>query len=176
MEWYEEDDEQIGDMPVSPRVKVIRKGMGQEAGNERDAIEWAEIQRLLFEQDWGPILALPPTNNDFFMKGQWEDGVDVSAFNTHDYQRTHRKFDGTRYAIQETIQKHRQATWMLEMIMDRIKSPAKYTALRYVEKGVIEPEMCEGEMWRAAVWHRRCLKLEGEVQRLKERQWGCDGR
>ena len=176
MEWYEEDDEQIKDIPVSPRIKVIRKGISQEAGKEEDRIEWAEVQRLLFEQDWEPILALPPTKNDFFLKGQWEDGVDVSAFNTHDYQRTHRKFDGTRYAIQETIQKHREATWMLEMIMDRIKSPAKYMVLKYVENGVIEPDMCEGDMWRAAVWHRRGLQLREKIRQLRERRWGGGGR
>ena len=176
MEQHEEDDIQIADVPVCPQIKVIRKGREPDAKNGEDRIEWAEVQRLLFEQDWGPILALPPTKNDFFLERQWEDGVDVSAFNTHDYLRTRRKFDGTQYTIREAVQKHREALWTLEMIMDRIKSPAKYMVLKYVENGVIEPDMCEGDMWRAAVWHRRGLQLREKIRQLRERRWGGGGR
>ncbi|HOW71089.1 MAG TPA: hypothetical protein PKY77_10850 [Phycisphaerae bacterium] len=79
------DDEIIEDVPVGARVMVIRQS--ETAKDDDDVVGWSEVQRLLYERDWGPILRLPATENDFFSGRQWENGVDVSAFNTYDFQR-----------------------------------------------------------------------------------------
>lgn len=155
----------IDDVPVSPALKVVRQGEEPEA---EDAIEWAEVQRLLYEQMWWPILQLPKTSDDFFLNRQVQDGVDVSAFNTHDFQRRRPPFDRYRYALKMAQQERQHALWTLEMILDRIEDRGKYRVMKQVREGLIEPGSLEGDLWRAAVWQRRCVAAREKIRRIAE--------
>lgn len=165
---YEDDEGMVMDVPVSPALKVVRQGDQQE---DEEAIEWSEVQHLLYEQMWGPILDLPPTNDDFIWQKQWEDGVDVSAFNTHDFRREHGEFNRYGFALSRAKDEYRSAVWTLEMIMDRIRNPAKYQILKYVRQGIIDADMCEGDMRAAVVWTRRCREAREKITAIQRAMW-----
>ena len=119
--------EPIEDVPVSPLLRRVHES------SDEEAIEWSEVQRLLFERDWGPILALPATDDEEWLpRNVDENGLDESAFNTYDFER---QYGGgwakrRRYAVRRTFQEYRERLWMFEMIFDRIPSPGKYEVMR----------------------------------------------
>lgn len=164
----EEDGYTVMEIPVSPVLKVVRQSDGCE---DQDAIEWSEVHRLMYEQMWGPILALPTTKDDFFMKGNWEDGVDVSAFGTHDFKRMHGGFEKYFFALKEAERELKHVLLVFEMVFDRVDDPGKYLVLKDVAKGIIEPGMCEGDMWRAAVWFLRAEAVREKIQQIKDAWW-----
>jgi hypothetical protein len=160
------DDEPVADAPVSPWLKVVRRGDLPE--DDEEAIEWAEIQRLVSEQMWGPILALPASRDDFFLRGDWEDGVDISAFNTHDFARSSGHSYRYGRAMNRARQEYREALWMYEMVRDQLDNPAKYTVLMYLEKGVIDVEHCVGSMRHLAIVRARCVAAAAEMDRIRK--------
>jgi len=160
------DDEQVADAPVSPRLKVIRQHDLPE--DEEEAITWSEVQRLVFEQMWGPILRLRPTQDDFFLHGNSEEGVDISAFNTQDFAR--KSGQSRRYgpAVSMAKQEHREAVWMFEMTLGSIKGEAKYRVLKYLKDGVIGVEHCVGPMRRLAIRFSRMQEAEAKIYRIMD--------
>lgn len=164
-----EDDERFEDVPVSPVLKVVRQSESAVEEDEDDVIGWSEVQRLMYEQMWGPILDLPVAKDDSFLQRQWEDGVDASAFNTHDFRRIHPEFGRKVYAVRQAEREHQHAVMMFEMVFDRVKQPGKYVVMRYLKRGVIQPEMCTGQMQRAAIWDRRVQKALKKLMGI--RRW-----
>jgi hypothetical protein len=160
----------IEDVPVSAGLKIVRRGA--EMDLDEEAIEWAEVQRLIQEREWGPILCLPPTDDDFFSGLQGGD-----AFDTHDYMRQYGgDFRKVRAAMTWSKREHRHALLMLEMILDRIPYRAKYAVLRLLKEGLIGPEHCMGEMARAAYWYGRVLAARATMERIEEARWRGGGR
>ena len=159
------------DIPVSPQLKILQTTSEQQ--DDPEAIEWSEVRHLLFQHEWGPILELPVTRNDFFLQRQFdEDGVDVSAFNTHDFERYYGESERYIYALGDAVRETQRAYWTFEMIFNRIKSPAKYLVLRYTKQEVIEPDMCEDiDMWQAGLWYRRFRRAAEKLRRMKEARW-----
>jgi len=171
MTWDEHEDceQVIDDVPVSPALKIVHQGEEQE---DEDIIEWSEVQRLLYEQMWGPILDLPPTNDDFVWRKQWEDGVDASAFNTHDFQRAYGAPWGRyKFALERAQEEHRHAVFTLEMVLERIASREKYQVLKLVREGVIGSDECEGDMRAAVIWDRRRREALESIKAIKAAMW-----
>ncbi len=164
------DDEQVADAPVSPCLKVIRQSELSE--DDEEAIEWSEIQRLIFQQMWGPILDLPVREEGFFAHREFEDGVDVSAFNTHDFRRLHPRHSSKySYALGQAKREYREAICALEVIMGRIQHPSKYLVLFLVKRGVLEPEMCVGDMQRAAMCQRRLRTIGKKIEEIEDARY-----
>jgi hypothetical protein len=171
------DDESLDDIPSSAAVKVIRHGVQDDADPE--AIEWSEIQRLLFERDWAPILALrQPATRWSVPKTIDENGHDVSAFNTGDFERLHGpRYDRFGYAIDHAKRERDRALWMMEMLFDRIPGKAKYVVLKYLERGVIDESMIANhDLQRYLYWSRRHVAAMEKITRIRKARWQCGGR
>ena len=175
------DDEVFEDVPVSARVKVVRQSETVE--DDEDAVSGSEIKRLLYERDWGPILRLPATESDFFSGRQWEDGVDVSAFNTYDFWRQHglnlRRYNA---AMAWAMFEKRNVLITLSMVLERLPKVEAYRVLSYVKRGVILESMVVGSDMQAAVRRYRQLlrvkdKIAGiaEARRRRLSELDCDG-
>ena len=124
----------------------------------------------MHERDWGPILQLPATEDDFFCGRQWEDGVDVSAFNTHDFWRQ-RGGNMQRYnaAMAWAVFEKKNVLCTLSMILGRLPKVASYRVLKYVKLGVIDESMVVGDDMKAAVrWYRRLLAVREKMDRVAE--------
>lgn len=151
-----DEHEMIEDVPESAALRLVRESRTQE--QDEEAIEWSEVQRLLFERDWGPILALPGQDDEGWLpRSMDENGLDASAFATYDFERQYG--DGRarrrRYALDRTLQEHRERVWMFEMIFDRIPNTGKYQVMRLLKQGVISKDHCIGEMREAVRWYLR---------------------
>ncbi len=150
------DEEMIEDVPESAALRLVRES--QVGEQDEEAIEWSEVQRLLFERDWGPILVLPDQDDEGWLpRNIDENGLDESAFNTYDFERQYG--DGwakkRRYAVRRAFQEYRERVWMFEMIFDRIRNLGKYEVMRLLKQGVLSKDHCIGEMREAVRWHLR---------------------
>jgi hypothetical protein len=165
-----EDECEIDDVPVSPLFSEERRSRyGSVPGlDDEELADPCELEHQIMLQDWGPILALRPTRDDFFLHGQWENGVDASAFNTHDFVRKHGEFDRYRYALSHAHRELREATWMFEGLIDRVKSPHKYLVLEYLQRGIINSSHCVGDMQGVAVWDARIKSVQDKIRRIKD--------
>lgn len=167
---FTDEECEVDDVPVSPLFSEERGNRyGSVPGlDDEELADPRELERQLLLQDWGPILALRPTKDDFFLHGQWENGVDVSAFNTHDYHRRYGGFDRCRYALAQARREYREAVWMLETLIDRVKSPAKYAVLEYLQSGVIDASVCLGDMKGVAVWNARVRAAMEKMRGIRD--------
>jgi GNAT superfamily N-acetyltransferase len=161
MKHTEYDDEVIEDAPVRASLKVLRQS--EIAEDDEDAIDWSEVQRLLHERDWGPILRLPATEDDFFCGQQWEDGVDVSAFNTHDFWRQ-RGVSMRRYraALDWAYREEECVMITLSMVRDRLPLPESDLVFGYLRRGVINESMVHDDIMAV-------LRLSGRLERIQQR-------
>ena len=155
-EMYSVEEERIEDVPVSPLLRRVHGSQVEE--QDEEAIEWGEVQRLLFERDWGPILAIPADDDEGWLpRNVDENGLDESAFNTYDFERQYGDGRAKRrkYAISRAFQEHRERVWMFEMIFDRIPNLGKYQVMKLLKQGVISKDHCIGEMREAVRWYLR---------------------
>jgi hypothetical protein len=162
-------DEMIADLPVSPALTLERP-----IDADEDAIDWSEVGRLLYEREWGPILALPMKRSErFFWQRQIENGVDSSAFATIDFQRqSGYRWNPVRYKLEKLREQRQHVKWTLEIVLDRIKHPKKHAILRYIRDEVIEPDMCESiDMVLAARLYRRWLEFGKQIEVIQGARW-----
>lgn len=157
------DDEVIEDAPVRASLKVLRQS--EIAEDDEDAISWSEVQRLLHERDWGPILRLPATEDDFFSGCQLD-----GAFDTHDFWRQQggnvRRYNA---ALAWAMFEKENVLITLSMILERLPEVASYRVLKYAERGVIDESMVVGDDMKAAVrWNRRLLAVKEKIGRIAE--------
>ncbi len=164
---------EVDDVPISPLFSEERRNpYGSVPGlDDEELADPCELEHQIMLQDWGVVLALPPTEDDFFLHGQWENGVDVSAFNTHDFARKRGEFDRYRCALSHANRELREATWMFETLNDRVESPAKYLVLDYLDKGVINSSHCVGDMHGLAVWNARIRSVHEKIRRIREARY-----
>jgi hypothetical protein len=150
-EMYSVEEERIEDVPVSPVLRRVHGSQIEE--QDEEAIEWNEVQRLLFERDWGPILAIPAQDDEGWLPRNTEE----DAFDTYDFERQYGDGRAKRrkYAISRAFQEHRERVWMFEMIFDRIPNLGKYQVMKLLKQGVISKDHCTGEMREAVRWYLR---------------------
>lgn len=168
MKYAEYDDETIEDAPVSASLRVLRQS--EVAEDDEDAVSWSEVQRLLYERDWGPILRLPATEDDFF-SGYRCDG----AFDTHDFWRQHggnvRRYNA---AMSWAMFEKKNVLITLSMVLERLPKVEAYQVLKYVKRGVIDESMVIGDDMKAAVRrYRQLLAVKEKIGRIAEakRRW-----
>lgn len=95
---YAEDEIDIEELPVNGMIVPLRKrGLGSVPGlDDEELADPAELERVIFIEEWRPILQLPkpipfsgvPKQMEkVFTAAGVERWVDVSAFNTMDFHR-----------------------------------------------------------------------------------------
>ena len=129
-----------------------------------------ELERRVFLDEWGAILALPirggnpikPNIDEYF-------GVDWGAFATVDFERTMSRFDKLRYRVDKLREEYRWAEIQIEVSNRQVRSKAKDQVLKQLERGVIDVDHIEAvDMLILARWHLRARRLLQEIASLEE--------
>jgi hypothetical protein len=129
-----------------------------------------ELERQLFLEEWGAILALPirggnpikPNIDEYF-------GVDWGAFATMDFERTMVRFDKARYRIDKHREERNNILDAMEMIQRQLPSRDVRRVLEYVRKGVLDiGDIRDMNMYMVAVHDCRVRWLRQEIVRLQE--------
>lgn len=163
-----EEVEEVADAPVSAALQVLRpKRYGSVEGlDDSELADIHELQRLIFEREWGPILALPVRKQGRWIKPNIDENgdADYGAFATVDFAKLV-SFDKARYKIEMLGEEIRHDLIMADTIKDRLPGNAKYVVLKHVMKGLLQLDDIVSEDMRALA------KLYLQVQK-KQRQIG----
>jgi len=153
-------------------VPLRNKGYGSIEGLDDDELaDPRELERQVFLQEWGPILALPVRHRKSAVQPAIdEDGfVDWGAFATVDFERYSGGFDRARYKADMLREERRDVLITLDMIKRRLPGKAKYLVLKYVNIGVLDFDHIASEDALAFVrlW-RRADRIRSEIRQLEE--------
>lgn len=137
-----------------------------------------ELERWVFLQDWGPILALPKPKRTCSIKPTRDEtgDLDWGAFGTVDFLRDRRPFDRMWTEAQELRRSIRDARIMYEVLADRVKDSRKYVVLGLLRSGVIDlDQVADTDMLAMARWHLRVQELRQQLRDLFDRQQAGGG-
>jgi len=160
---------------VSP---LLAEGRGNPYGSvpgldDEELADIEELERQVLLQAWGPILALPVRTKRGWIKPTIDDdlGVQIDAFGTVDFERRVPEFDKARYKADRLSEKLRDVLIMLGIVKERLPK-AKYRALKYLGRGVIELEHIENpDMLALAKYFLQAKRLQKEITELRKASW-----
>jgi hypothetical protein len=143
--------------------------------DDEELLDAAELERLYIQQEFGPVLALPePKARKGWMRPNIdEDGkVDWGAFGTVDFDRYRPNFDKRLYKADKLKEEFAEQILAIEMISARIKTPAKYKVIEYVNNGILDLDhVSDFDMYCLARRYLRARRLQREIAELKEKSW-----
>ncbi len=127
-----------------------------------------ELERQVFREEFGPVLALPVRGRKSFRPEVDDSGVDFSTFATVDFEQGMPEFDKARYKAEKLREELRDILILFGIVKERLPRVAA-TVLKYLRMGVIELEHLAGaDMLALARLQRRADKLRQEIRQLKE--------
>ena len=130
-----------------------------------------ELERTVFLQEWGPVLALPSKARGVGFHGHLdEDGrIDFGAFGTVDFDKYRTAFDKARYKEDRLKERLKDLVIMLTIMYERVPGRNKAKVLKYVRMGIIDMgHITDVEMYRLAELYLRTLRIRKEIQQLQE--------
>jgi len=131
----------------------------------------AELERMVYEREWGPVLALPVQGRRGWIQAAVDEsgGVDWGAFGTVDFDRTIPEFDKARYKADKLRAELKDLLIRVSIVSERLPGKAKYLVLKYVRMGIIELDHIVSEdMLALARLYLRARKLQEEIAELQE--------
>ena len=162
----------IDGVPVSPLLHEERRSRyGSVPGlDDEELADPAELERQVFIQEFGPVLALPlrAKPNPIQPAIDENGGVDWGAFASVDFERTMPAFDKARYKADKLREKLRDVLILFSIVKERLPA-AKYRVLNYLRMGIIELEHIANEdMLELARLHLRAERLRKEIRELRK--------
>lgn len=159
-------------VPVSPVIRPIRdNGFGSVEGLEDDELaEPEELERMVFIEEFGPVLALPaPKRKNVITPDIDEDGKpDWGAFGTVDFDRYRPKRSKESYVIEQLQRELFGQNLMIEIISNRLDAYARYSILKYVFKGIIDiGHISDMDMYLLVERVQRAIYLVKKIATLK---------
>ena len=161
-------EDEVEDVPVSALLHEERRNRyGSVPGLDDDELaDPLELERQVFLQEWGPVLALP---NRFEPRGirpaiDEEGRVDWGAFGTVDFERITPEFNRTRYKADRLRDELENVVIMIGIVKERLPVRERNRVLHYLHKGLIQPEHIVNDDMRALV------TLRSRARRLQEQQ------
>jgi hypothetical protein len=159
-----------------PESVLLRWDRGHRYGSvpgldDSELAEPDELERQVFVQEFGPVLALPVrTSRGFRRPSVDEEGrLDWGAFGTVDFDRYTGGFDKARYKADQVREQLKDVLILLSIVNDRIASPAKYLVLKYLRMGIIGPEhIVNQDMAALSRLYLRIRRLRQEIDELRE--------
>ena len=130
-----------------------------------------ELERMVFLQDWGPVLALPSKAKGVGFQGNLDDDgrIDFGAFATVDFDKYRPTFDKARYKEDRLKDRLKDLVIMLTIMYERVPGRNKAKVLKYVRMGIIDMgHITDVEMYRLAELYLRTLRIRKEIQQLQE--------
>ena len=130
----------------------------------------AELERMVYEQEWGPVLALPVQGRQGWIQAAVDEsgGVDWGAFGTIDFDRTMPESDKARYKADKLREELKDLLIRVSIVSERLPGKAKYLVLKYVKMGMIGLEqIVDADMLALARLCLRVQRLRDEIERLE---------
>ena len=130
----------------------------------------AELERMVYEQEWGPVLALPVKGRRGWIQAAVDEsgGVDWGAFGTVDFDRTIPEFDKARYKADKLRAELKDLLIRVSIVSERLPGKAKYLVLKYVKMAMIGLEqIVHADMLALARLCLRVQRLRDETERLE---------
>ena len=163
------------EVPESALLKRERKNRyGSIDGLEDDELaDPDELERQIYKEMFGPVLALPRELRRNWIEPVVEDGfVHFGAFSTVDFERTQPEFNKERYKAEKLREQLKDVLIMFEVVKERMSGKAKYMVLKYLRMGVIQLEhVVNQDMLALARLQLRAEGLQKEIRRLEEANW-----
>ena len=168
-------DCEIEDAPVSP---LLAEGWKNKYGSvpgldEEELASPEELERQVFLQEWGPILALPIKTSRGFIQPNIDEyfDVDYGAFDSVDFERMYGEFDKARYKADKLHEELQDVLIRLSVVRYRL-SWAQRKVLKHLGKGVIDfDHIASFELQCTARLYLRALKLQEEIRQLRDASW-----
>ena len=169
---------QVEGIPVPAAFSIVRPDRyGTVEGLDEDELaNPAELERQVYQKEYGPILALP-------VKHKWhgprpemdEDGhIGWGAFGSIDWNRLHSftTVDKARYKADLLQDEFESEVIMVGIIKERIPGKAKYLVLKYLKMGIIDLNHIKNpDMWALARHCLRAWRLQKEIRSLRSFSW-----
>lgn len=146
------------------------RGYGSVPGlDDSELADPEELERQVFLQEWGPILALPDRGHHIGLRpGVDEFGhLDWGAFGTVDFDRIRPEFNKARYRRQKLQEELRDALIMLVMVSERLGDEARLAVSKALRLGGDLDDFTDENEHAYARWYLRARRLCGEIRRLK---------
>ncbi len=132
-----------------------------------------ELERQVYKQELAPILALPIQGKRCSIRPAIdEDGrLDWGAFGTVDFEGMY-PFNKVLYKANKLREQLKNVSIMFGIVKERLKTMAKYTVLKYLEKDIIELEhIVDSDMRALCRLHLRIRRLRKEIAELRQAGW-----
>ena len=144
---------------------------GSVAGLEDDELLGpAELERAVYQQEFGPVLALPVKGKSSWIRPVVDEagGVDFGAFGTVDFDRMY-PFDKLRFKADKLREQLKDLAIRMAIVKERLPGRAKYLVLKYLKMGIIELEHISSfDMLCLARLFLRACRLRDEIGRLEK--------
>jgi hypothetical protein len=164
-----------------PESVLLRRDRGNRYGSvpgldDSELADPDELERQVFVQEFGPVLALPvKAGRGFLRPSVDEEGrLDWGAFGTVDFDRYTGGFDKARYKADKVREQLKGVLVLFSVVSDRMGNSGKYLVLKYLRMGVIGPEHIVSEdmaaLSRLYLRIRRLRQEMGELREASERR------
>lgn len=158
----------------SPVLTPIRdKGYGSVEGlSDEELISPDELERMIYTEEFAPILSLPATKRASVIKPSIDESgkPDWGAFGTIDFSRYTGDFDKALYKADKLKEQLFNERLKIEMINSRMKGTAKYKVIKYALDGILDiDDITDSDMFHLAKACLRARRFQREIAELKER-------
>jgi hypothetical protein len=129
-----------------------------------------ELERLVFMQEFGPVLALPVKGGKSWIEPVVDEsgGVDWGAFGSVDFERYSGAFDKVRYKADKLKEQKKDLLIIASIVKERLPGKAKYMVIKYLKMGIIGLEhIVNADMLALARLYLRIERLRGEIRQLE---------
>jgi hypothetical protein len=159
-----------------PESVLLRRDRGQRYGSvpgldDSELADPDELERQVFVEEFGPILALPVKPGRGFLRSSVdEEGrIDWGAFGTVDFDRYTGGFDKARYRADQVQEQCKGVLILFSIVSDRMATHAKHLVLKYLEMGIIEVRhIVSDDMAALARLYLRAGRMRQEIIELRE--------
>lgn len=158
-------------VPESALLKRLPKDYGHVPGlDDSELASEIELERWVFMQEFGPILALPVEPRQNWIRPTVDENgrLDWGAFGTVDFERLC-PFNKARYKADKLREERKNVIIMFGIVNERINDIRKYLILKYLRKGIIcSQDIVDHDMWRLGTLYLRIMRITEEIKRLEE--------
>ena len=160
-------------IPEPTLVKVERPDRyGSVSGlDDGELADPDELQRQVFREQWGPVLALPVKGRVNSIQPVIDEsgGVDWGAFGTVDFDSYRPEFDKARYKADRLKERLDDIFITLAIVRERLPAKAMYLVLKYLRKGILQREhIVNDDMLAVVDLFMRTSRLQEQITELRE--------
>ena len=167
---------QVEGIPVPAAFSIVRPDRyGTVEGLDDDELaNPAELERQVYQKEYGPILTLPVKHKWHGPRPEMDDDGHIGwgAFGSIDFARLTQEFNKARYKADKLQDDFDSEVIMVGIIKERIPGRAKYLVLKNLKMGIIDLDHIENRDMHALARHcLRAWRLQKEIRSLRSFSW-----